>query len=132
MDPDTLLFLNEHPATLGLYEALEAWLLAAFPTAQKRVQKTQITFFDRHVFACVSFARVRKKAELPLVWLTYTLGLPAPLDSPRVAIQTEPCPGRWTVHIVLPDPAELDRELLRWTEEAYAFSHRKQRKQKKN
>lgn len=28
MDADTLLFLNEQPSALGLYEALEDWLLA--------------------------------------------------------------------------------------------------------
>ncbi len=125
MDADTLLFLNEQPSALGLYEALEDWLLAAFPAAQKRVQKTQITFFHRHVFACVSFARVRKKEERPEPWLTFTLGLPAPLESPRAAVQTEPYPGRWTVHVVLGDPAELDEELLAWTRLAYDFSERK-------
>ena len=82
-------------------------------------------FFHRHVFACVSFARVRKKAERPEPWLTFTLGLPAPLESPRAAVQTEPYPGRWTVHVVLGDPAELDEELLAWTRLAYDFSERK-------
>jgi len=125
-DADTLLFFNLRPEALALYEAVENWLLAAIPGAQKRVQKTQITFFDRHVFACVSFARVLRKAALPPEpWLTLTLGLPAPLDSPRAAVQTEPYPGRWTVHLVIHDPAELDDELLGWLELAYAFSRRK-------
>ena len=50
------------------------------------------------------------------------LGLPAPLDSARVAVKTEPYPGRWTHHIVLSEIAELDEGLFSWAEESYAFS----------
>ena len=127
-DSDTLLFFNEHPEALELYEALEDWLLAAFPGVQRRVQKTQITFFQPRVFACVSFTRVRKKAELPTPWLTFTLSLPEPLDSPRAAVQSEPYPGRWTVHLVLHAPSDLDQELLDWTLRAQGFSRRRKSK----
>ena len=125
MEPDTLLFFNSHPEALELYEALDRWLADAFPEAKKRVQKTQITYYQRHVFACVSFARVKKKAELPAPWLTFTLGLPEPLASPRAAVQCQPRPGRWTVHLVLHSPEDLDRELLDWTRQAFRFSQQK-------
>ena len=52
----------------------------------------------------------------------FTLGLPAPLDSARVAVKTEPYPGRWTHHIVLSEIAELDEELFAWIEESYAIA----------
>lgn len=126
-DADTLLFFNEHPAALPLFTALEAALFERFPGAKKRVQKTQITYYERHVFACVSFARVKRRAELPENWLTLTLGLPYPLDSERVAAKTQAYPGRWTTHFVLGSQAELDGELLAWLEEAHDFSERKQR-----
>ena len=124
-DPDTLLFFDAQPAALPLFLTLEEKLFARFPEAQKRVQKTQITYYHRHVFACVSFARVKRKAELPETWLTLTLGLPYPLDSARVAVKTEAYPGRWTTHLVLGSREELDEELMDWLEEAYAFSERK-------
>ena len=124
-DPDTLLFFDAHREALPLFEALEASIFARFPQAQKRVQKTQITYYHRHVFACVSFARVRRKAELPATWLTLTLGLPYPLDSERVAVKSEVYPGRWTTHLVLGSAAELDGELLGWLNEAYDFAERK-------
>ncbi len=123
-DPDVLLFFNEHAAALPLYEALEALLLREFPGTEKRVQKTQITFYHRHVFACVSFARVKRKAELPEGWMTVTLGLPAPLESQRAAVKTEPYPGRWTHHFVVSRAEELDEEFMAWVEEAYAFANR--------
>lgn len=125
LDADTLLFFDAHPGALALFAALEDAIVARFPETRKRVQKTQITYYRRHVFACVSFARVRRKAELPENWLTLTLGLPYPLDSERVAVKTEVCPGRWTTHLVLGSAAELDGELLRWLDEAYDFSERK-------
>ena len=125
MDLDTMLFFNDHPAALGLYEELEKWLLSAFPETRKRIRKTHISYFHRYVFACVSFARVRRKNELSEPWLTFTLALPGPLESSRVAVQSEPYPGRWTVHFVLHSPEELDEELLEWTRMAYDFSERK-------
>ena len=125
LDTDTLLFFGGHPAALPLLEALEEKLAARFPEAEKRVQKTQITYYHRHVFACVSFARVKRKAALPENWLTLTLGLPYALDSARVAVKTEVYPGRWTTHFVIGSPDELDNELLSWIEQAYVFSERK-------
>lgn len=125
LDLDTLQFFDGHRSALPLYAALEAKLFERCPEAKKRGQKTQITFFHKHVFACVSFARVRRRAELPEPWLTLTLGLPFPLDSERVAVKTEAYPGRWTTHIVIGSERELDGELLDWLELAYAFSERK-------
>ncbi len=124
-DGDTLLFFNERPDALELYRRLEELLYGAFPEVNKRVQKTQITFYNRRVFACVSFARVKRKAELPEGWMTLTLGLPAPLASPRAAAKSEPYPGRWTHHFVVSRPEELDEEMMAWVREAYAFAERK-------
>ena len=120
-DPDTLMFFDAHPKALPLYQAFEELLLDTFSPVNKRVQKTQITFFNRHVFACVSFARVRRKAELPEGYMVITLGLPFPLQSERVAVKTEPYPGRWTHHIVV----SKTEELLSWIRAAYEFADAK-------
>ena len=125
LDWDTLLFFDAHRPALALFDELEAKIMERFPEAKKRVQKTQITYYHRHVFACVSFARVKRKAELPETWLTLTLGLPVPLESERVAVKTEAYPGRWTTHFVIGSKEELDGELLEWLEQAYAFSESK-------
>ena len=125
LDADTLLFFDAHPSALPVFAAWEAGLFERFPEAQKRVQKTQITYYRRHVFACASFARVKRKAELPASWFVLTLGLPCPLASARVAAKTEAYPGRWTTHIVISSEAELDDELFSWLEQAYVFSEGK-------
>ena len=122
LDADALMFFDQHMDILPLYQAFEELLFDSFPVVNKRVQEMQITFSNRHVFACVSFARVKRKTELPMRFIVITLGLPAPLDSERVAVKTEPYPGRWTHHIVVNKPEELDEELLSWVREAYDFA----------
>ena len=125
MSPDARMFFDRHPAALPLYDAFAEEVAERFPETRVRVQKTQITFSNRRVFACVSFLRVKRKAELPGSWFILSLGLPYALESPRVAAKVEPYPGRWTTHIVLSDPSELDAELLAWVEQAYAFAESK-------
>lgn len=124
-DTDTLQFFARHPQALLLYDAFLNSVYALDASVHIRVQKTQITFSNRHVFTCVSFARVRKKPLLPEPYLVVTLGLPFALDSARVAVKTEPYPGRWTHHIVLSCPQDVDAELAEWLRLAYDFSMQK-------
>lgn len=122
---DTLLFFEGHQDALDLFETFEEYLYNMFPVIRKRVQKTQISYSNRYIFACVSFARVKRKAELPNGYLVLTIGLSAPLNSNRIAQKSEPYPGRWTHHIVISRPEDLDEELLAWIWEAYNFADKK-------
>ncbi len=122
MNPDVLFFFDKDPAALPLYEAFEAGVLAEVENASIRVGKTQITFTNPRVFAAVSFLPVRKKARRPEHCITVTLGLNRRLDTPRVDAATEPYPGRWTHHLLIASPEEIDGELMEWTREAAAFA----------
>ena len=122
---DAFMFFDRHPAVFPVYEVFEMKLLERFPNTKTRIQKTQITFSNRHVYACVSFQRVRKKADLPDPYIVITLGLSYPLESNRVAVKTEPYPGRWTTHIVVGTTEEIDDELFSWVQQAYDFSENK-------
>ena len=122
LEEDVLMFFAGHMAVYPLYEKFEAELLRRHPGTRIKVQKTQISFYDRHMFACVSFLREKQKAELPENWFVLTLGLPGPIPSDRAAVKTEPYPGRWTNHIVLSREDDLDEELFGWLEQAYAFA----------
>ena len=125
MDTATLLFFEQQPAALPLYEAFADAVIRQYPDTKVKVQKSQISFSNRYMFACVSFAPVKKKKELPDPYLVVTLGMSYPLESSRVAVKTEPYPGRWTTHIVLEDEKEVDGELLKWVAEAYDFANTK-------
>ena len=125
INQDILLFFHQHQTVLPLYEAFAGKMATQFPDSKIKVQKTQITFSNRHVYACVSFLQVKKKAELPDSYFVLTLGLPYPVESGRVAVKTEPYPGRWTTHIVISKMSDLDEELFAWVVQAYEFSEKK-------
>lgn len=118
---DVLFFFNDHPDALPLYEMFEAETekLGAFSI---RVQKTQITFSNRRGFAFVSFLPVRKAKDRPKTYITVTFGLDHRLASPRIDAATEPYPNRWTHHVLVSSPQEIDGELMGWVREAYDFS----------
>ena len=125
MDTASLSFFEQQPAALPVDEAFADASKTQNPDTKVKVQKSQISFSNRYMFACVSFARVKKKKELPDPYLVVTLGMSYPLESSRVAVKTEPYPGRWTTHIVLGDEKEVDGELLKWVAEAYDFANTK-------
>ena len=122
---DTLFFFGRHQGVYPLYECFQEKLLSRFPESRIKVQKSQISFYNRHLYACVSFLKVKQKAELPLDYFVLTLGLPAPLESDRAAAKTEPYPGRWTTHFVISRPSDLDKDLFGWIEQAYNFAQSK-------
>ena len=122
---DTLFFFDRHQAVYPLYECFQKKLLAKLPESRIKVQKSQISYYNRHLYACISFLKVKRKAELPNDYFVLTLGLSAPLESNRVAAKTEPYPGRWTTHFVISSPSDLDEELFDWIEQAYQFAQGK-------
>ena len=118
---DVLRYFAGKPLELSLYEALFQQMDAAFPQASVKVQKSQISFYNRHLFAAASLP-VRRKKDWPEHCILVTFGLSYRLDSPRIAVAVEPYPNRWTHHVVLSAPEQVDGELMAWLEEAYAFS----------
>ena len=122
MTIDELVFFETQAGAFCLYETLRNRIAERFPETDIQVKKTQINFKNRYIFGCVSFQRVLKKSMLPSPYLVLTLGLPYPLESPRVAVKTEPYPGRWTTHIVLGTVDEINDELMAWVSEAYQFA----------
>ena len=51
---DAGMFFDGHPAELALYEALFRRMDGAFPEGTVKVQKSQISFYGRHLFAAAS------------------------------------------------------------------------------
>ncbi len=122
---EILQFFDSHPDAFPLYDKFEKCVTEHVPEARIKVQKTQISFYNRHMFACVSFARVRKKKDCPDSYIVVTFGLDHRAVSPRIDIATEPYPNRWTHHVLISELSEIDDELMAWVEEAACFSDRK-------
>ena len=124
MDLDTLQFFESMPGALPLYEAFLDMLDKGIGQYTKTVQKTQITFRNRHVFACVSKMRLQR-ADRPTVYIVVTFGLGHRVEEERIAVSVEPYPNRWTHHVVVTSPGDMDAQLLAWLREAYDFSQQK-------
>ena len=122
INADVLRFFAQHPDALPLYETLAQRVFRPVESTVIKVQKTQISFYNRRLFACVSFARVRKKADCPEPFLVVTFGLDHKVESPRVDVATEPYPNRWTHHVLISNTAEIDEELMGWIQEAGRFA----------
>lgn len=125
MTDDEILFFSGHMGALPIYEALREKILAEFPDTQIQVRKTQINFRTRYLYACASFLPAKRKAERPEPYLTVTFGLGRPLYDDRIAVTTEAQPGRWTHHVLVGAPGEVDEEILGWIRLAYEFALRK-------
>lgn len=122
MNQDILFFFDKNPEALPLYEALEERIRSEIQDVTIKVQKTQITFANKHNFAFVSFLPARKAKERPDIYITVTFGLGYRKESPRIDAATEPYPNRWTHHMLISQVDEVDDELLGWIKEAGAFS----------
>ncbi|WP_294548179.1 DUF5655 domain-containing protein [uncultured Pseudoflavonifractor sp.] len=121
---DLLFYFDGRPLELSLYEALFAALDAAFPQASVKVQKSQISFYGRHLFAAASLP-VRRKKGWPEHCILVTFGLSHRVEDPRIAVAVEPYPNRWTHHVVVDKPEQIDGRLLSWLREAWDFSESK-------
>lgn len=121
---DVLAFFDGKPEELALYQALFRRMDGAFPEGSVKVQKSQISFYGRHLFGAASLP-VRRKKNWPEHCIVVTIGLSYRLDSPRVAVAVEPYPNRWTHHVLVSREDEIDGELLGWLREAYEFSQSK-------
>lgn len=106
---------------LPLYAAFRSSVLDNLPDTRIEAKKTQISFFNRHLFAAVSFTPVRKAKDRSGPFLTITFGLPYRKESPRIDAAVEPYPHRWTHHVMIGAAEEIDDELLSWIAEAAAF-----------
>ena len=121
---DVLFYFSGRPLELQLYQTLTERLDRRLPQTAVRVQKSQISFYGRHLFAAASVP-VRRKKGWPEHCLMVTFGLFDRLESPRIAVAVEPYPNRWTHHVLVTGEEELDEELLGWLEAAYQCSEQK-------
>ena len=68
---DTLFFFDRHQAVYPLYVCFQEKLLTRFPESRIKVQKTQISYYNRHLYACVSFLKVKKSGAARRLFCAY-------------------------------------------------------------
>ena len=104
-----------------LLEALDRW-----PSAEIVTQKSQVGLRDPRPFCALStHIRFPRQRVPDPHYVTLSLFLPRPLADLRGGAAAEPYPGRWTNHLPLFSPEDLDGELWDWLEEARRFRNPK-------
>ena len=65
------------------------------------------------------------KSPKALSGILVSFGLSHRQESDRIQCALEPYPGRWTHHMLVGSPQEIDAELLDWLSEAFWFANTK-------
>lgn len=116
------LFFRNKPGLWPLYEQLLEQIIRLYPSTIVQVKNTQISFIDKHLYACVSFLRFKRAPNLPKDYFVLTLGMPSPVTSQRLMMVVEPYPGRFTTHIPIGSMGHLGSELFIWLDKAHQFA----------
>ncbi len=124
VNPDILMVFHKLPAAYPIYEATEAKILSAFPDIRIKVSKTQVSFYNKYLFAAL-WPPVRKIKGRPGLYIVLTFGLGYRVEHPRIVESVEPYPNRWTHHVLIAKPEEMDDQIMNWLQEAYDFSMHK-------
>lgn len=120
MTQDELQFFAGHGSALPIYTELRSRVFAQWPDVEVRVARTQITFKARYGFAFVSTRRMGRRC--PEVFIIVSFGLGREVRSERIFAASEPYPNRWTHHVIVASPDEVDGELMGWLAEAHDFA----------
>lgn len=128
-EPSPEVFFAEEPGALTLFQALNERILeecGEYATVRREIQKTQVSYYNARMFACISLLRIKRKAEMPHPYITVTFGLGEPCRHPRIGVVTEAAPNRWTHHVLVNSVDEIDDQLMGWLKQAARFSNDKQ------
>ncbi len=100
-----------------LFEAVQQAIESIGP-AELRISKSQVSFRRRIAFAWVWLpGQYLRRKSAPLV---LTLSFRHRDESPRWKEIVEPTPGRFTHHLELYSAADVDNEVHRWLQAAWA------------
>lgn len=128
MTAEVLGFLGGAPRRIALFEAVEAAILA-LGDCELAVAKTQISWGNPYKFAFLSIPRRSMvpggRAEDCLL---LSFGLDHREEHPRIAAVANPYPNRWTHHVVLAEPEDIDETVKNWLENAWLFAKNKKRR----
>lgn len=92
-------------------------MVDAIGSAELRVTTSQVAFRRHRAFAWVWMPSIYLRGERPP--LVLTLALRYRDASPRWKQIVEPAPGRFTHHLELRSPADLDDEVRAWLQVAW-------------
>lgn len=113
-------FLSKKPAALPGARAFLLGALERWPDVEIVTQKSQVGLRDPRPFCALTLPGKHVKGH-PTPGAMLSLFLPRPMESEWLILAVEAYPGRFTNHLVLPEPEDFDESLWAWTAEARRF-----------
>lgn len=121
MDPDILMTFSRLPAALPIFQGADEKIRAAFPDVRTKVSKTQVGYYNKHLFAAL-WPPLRTLKGRTGLYIVLTFGLGYQKKHPRIIETVEPYPNRWTHHVLIAQSEEMDALMMAWLGEAYDFA----------
>lgn len=128
MTAQVLEFLGGNPGRTALFEAVER-VISELGDCELSVAKTQISWGNPFKFAFLSNpprSLVRQGRAEECLLLSF--GLDHREVHPRIAAAANPYPDRWTHHVVLAEPGDINETVKNWLECGYIFAKLKKRR----
>jgi hypothetical protein len=117
-------FFHDRPLELSLYRAFEETVRSRIPTVITRFRRSQITFAERRGFAAVWMPPFKVRGR-PEHYIVVSFAADRRIDHPRIVSVAEPYPHRWTHHVLVTSPEDIDAKLMDWVEQAWRLTNKK-------
>jgi len=116
-------FFGYDPVCCAIFDAFADAMRKLYPNAEILRQKTALSFRDPRPFVYVSHGRGgRRRSEPKHITLSFALDMPVPDERIRYCVQVTP--HRYTHHVELRSPEEIDDQLLLWIDMAHMLKRR--------
>lgn len=112
-------FFEEEPGCTACFEALCDALMKRFPGTELLRQKTCLSFSDGRPYCYVSLPKGWNRKKNPERHIIVSFGLEMPVPDPRIWQAVRIRPDRWTHHVIVAAPEEIDDQLLAWLDWAH-------------
>ena len=118
-------FFHGRPLEMNLYGIFAAAVQERLPHVITRFRRNQITFSGRRGFAAVWIPPFKVRGR-PEHYIVVSFAADRRIDHPRIVSVAEPYPHRWTHHVLVSSPEDVDDKLLDWVEQAYRLTNARQ------
>lgn len=115
-------FFRERPLELNLYSIFAAAVRERLPQTITRFRRSQITFAGRRGFAAVWIPPFKVRGR-PEHYIVVSFAADRRIDHRRIVSVAEPYPHRWTHHVLVSCPEDVDDLLLDWVEQAFRLTN---------
>jgi hypothetical protein len=118
-------FFSKEQVLIPLFQTFADSVVSIIPECKIVIQKSQLALQDKITF-CSVWLPIRAGIKgRPDHYFIVTFGLDKLLNSPRITGPVEPYPNRWTHHVIISKPDDIDTQLLDWIREAHRFKNGK-------